>query len=47
MQANGMKALCYGINIAIDDICRENMGGVWVWIAEEVGKRYSRKGVAG
>lgn len=46
MQADGVQALREGVEGAGDDVCGEDVGGVRVWVPEEVGERDGRKGVS-
>jgi hypothetical protein len=45
MESSGMKTLGVGIDVAINHVGGEDMAGVRVGIAEEVGERDSRKRV--
>lgn len=45
MEAGGGEALGGGVEGARDDVCGEDVGGVGVWVAEEVGEGDGGEGV--
>lgn len=45
MKPGGVESLSFRVNIAVDDIGREDMTGVRVGITEKIGQRDSREGI--
>lgn len=45
MNTKGAQSTCFWIDFARDDIAGEDVGGIWVWVAEKVSEGDGREGV--